>query len=101
MMTMGHSRGESMFQWAPVRPSYLPASHPSSETRGAACSEGCRGRRGDEEILEMYNRCRRNPEGWTQIPCSPNVGKFVRASKPAVPRPALQRTITTILGDEA
>jgi hypothetical protein len=65
------SSTKAIFRWPPVRPSYLPRSHTiacrrdKEEARGA-CQ--CLGRQGDEEILAMWRRARRDPHGWTEIP---------------------------------
>jgi len=57
--------------WPPVRPSYLPKAHlPQEFTRGCECPEWCPGRRGDEDILDMWRRCRTSPGGqggWMKV----------------------------------
>lgn len=60
---------EHAFSFPPSRPMHLPPAHPVGEaTRGAVCSIGCPGRRGDEEILDMWRRCRQDPLSWKPVP---------------------------------
>jgi len=60
---------EHAFSFPPSRPMHLPPAHPLGEaTRGAICSLGCPGRKGDEEILDMWRRCRQDPTGWKKVP---------------------------------
>lgn len=63
-----------IFSWPPVRPTHMPPAHFQSEAKGAPCHPNCLGKRGDQEILKMWRRCHRCPngEGWTEIPrCAP------------------------------
>eukprot|EP00929_Paragymnodinium_shiwhaense_P024290 TRINITY_DN14995_c0_g1_i2.p1 TRINITY_DN14995_c0_g1~~TRINITY_DN14995_c0_g1_i2.p1 ORF type:complete len:698 (-),score=167.78 TRINITY_DN14995_c0_g1_i2:43-2136(-) len=46
------------FHQPPKRPTYLPMPHPSAEAKGTPCPDFCSGRKGDEEILDMWKRCR-------------------------------------------
>ncbi|CAE7565297.1 unnamed protein product, partial [Symbiodinium pilosum] len=60
---------ENAFSFPPSRPMHLPPAHPLGEAaRGAICSLGCPGRRGDEELLEMWRRCRQDPTSWKKVP---------------------------------
>ncbi|CAE7512756.1 unnamed protein product [Symbiodinium microadriaticum] len=60
---------EHAFSFPPSRPMHLPPAHPLGEAaRGAICSLGCPGRKGDEEILDMWRRCRQDPTGWKKVP---------------------------------
>lgn len=60
---------DNAFSFPPSRPMHLPPAHPVGEaTRGAICSIGCPGRRGDEEILDMWRRCRQDPLSWKPVP---------------------------------
>ncbi|CAJ1410163.1 unnamed protein product [Effrenium voratum] len=62
-------RPEHAFTFPPSRPMHLPPAHPVGEaSRGAICSISCPGRRGDEEILDMWKRCRQDPTSWKQVP---------------------------------
>jgi len=82
MNTLGQEAGP-MFRWPPIRPTYLPATHPMSEAKnGLPCPDHCRGRRGDEEVLEWSKRCRKHPrsEGWAKIPRSKGAA-LVKAGK--------------------
>jgi len=69
---MGQEYGDQPghgFKWPPTRPMHLPPSHPIGEvSRGAICSMNCPGRRGDEEILDMWTRCRADPRSWKRVP---------------------------------
>jgi len=58
----------TIFRWPPIRPSHVPGAHLQTEAKGTPCPEWCVGRRGDEEIMRMWRRCRKNPRGWTEIP---------------------------------
>jgi len=57
--------------WPPVRPSYLPNAHlPQEFTRNCECPHWCPGRKGDEDILDMWRRCRASPGmhgGWMKV----------------------------------
>lgn len=46
----------AVFSWPEARPSHLPPKHPNHQHR--SCPEDCPGRRGDEEIRHMVQRCR-------------------------------------------
>lgn len=63
-------RGTKDIQMAPLRPSYLPTNHISTESAQRPCRDNCLGLKGDNEILAMIKACRNNPKGggWTQIP---------------------------------
>merc|ERR1719174_758597 len=63
--------GQSMpviFRWPPCRPSFMPPAHFQDHEQSKACREMSWGRRGDEEILEMWKRARQSPENYTRIP---------------------------------
>mmetsp|Transcript_15087 Transcript_15087/g.34246 ORF Transcript_15087/g.34246 Transcript_15087/m.34246 type:complete len:498 (+) Transcript_15087:1-1494(+) len=64
-----------VFHWPPVRPSYLPKGHPSTEARGCPCHEKCLGRQGDEEILSMWRAVRADPM-CTSITAMPEKGSY-------------------------
>lgn len=70
--TLGQAFGhapEHGFRFMPIQPSHLPPDHPMSEVLGGgACSETCKGRAGDEEILEMIRRCSKDPFDWKKVP---------------------------------
>lgn len=63
-----------LFKFPPMRPSYLPPAHPDHQAFKAGCVEGCCGRRGDEQILDMVKRARAARDrsggsgGWIEIP---------------------------------
>mmetsp|Transcript_55729 Transcript_55729/g.129996 ORF Transcript_55729/g.129996 Transcript_55729/m.129996 type:complete len:723 (-) Transcript_55729:265-2433(-) len=60
---------EHAFSFPPSRPMHLPPAHPLGEaTRGAIAYANSPGRRGDEEILEMWRRCREDPTSWKKVP---------------------------------
>mmetsp|Transcript_108840 Transcript_108840/g.318454 ORF Transcript_108840/g.318454 Transcript_108840/m.318454 type:complete len:736 (-) Transcript_108840:103-2310(-) len=75
--------GASTFRWPPTRPSSLPPAHPNHEAWGLECPEECPGRRGDDEILEMWRKARRHPKGggWQKIPCAGCTQKFSKSEK--------------------
>merc|ERR1719291_153066 len=66
--------------WPPTRPSYLPSAHlPQEFTRNCECPHWCPGRKGDEEILDMWRRCRASlgkDSGWMKV----EVGKPGKAA---------------------
>jgi hypothetical protein len=59
-----------LFRWPPARPSYLPPHHTTNcdASCGKSCPDWCPGRKGDAEIMEMFERARKDPTDWTKIP---------------------------------
>lgn len=78
-------KGDKEIQLAPLRPSYLPPSHLSTEGPHRACPEYCLGRAGDNEIIAMIRAARSNPKGggWKQIPQKSAQGAKMGKSKKA------------------
>eukprot|EP00927_Polykrikos_kofoidii_P045958 TRINITY_DN40117_c0_g1_i1.p1 TRINITY_DN40117_c0_g1~~TRINITY_DN40117_c0_g1_i1.p1 ORF type:complete len:748 (+),score=116.93 TRINITY_DN40117_c0_g1_i1:268-2511(+) len=64
----GLDADDADFGWRPPRPSHVPPCHPATEEQTGVCVEGCLGRKGDQQILEMWRTCRKNPEDWKSIP---------------------------------
>jgi hypothetical protein len=54
-----------LFRWPSARPSYMPSQHTSE--CDACCSKCCPGRKGDAEILDMFERARKDPTDWMKI----------------------------------
>lgn len=74
-----------LFRWPPARPSYMPPHHTRycDEATGKNCPEWCPGRKGDADILDMFERARKDPTDWMKICTKANPGeerKSVRMS---------------------
>lgn len=54
-----------IYPWPPPRPYYMPPSHTTHE-EGKPCCDACPGKRGDQEILDMYMRCKQDPMSWKE-----------------------------------
>eukprot|EP00931_Biecheleriopsis_adriatica_P123364 TRINITY_DN983_c0_g1_i1.p1 TRINITY_DN983_c0_g1~~TRINITY_DN983_c0_g1_i1.p1 ORF type:complete len:752 (+),score=162.55 TRINITY_DN983_c0_g1_i1:208-2256(+) len=98
---------EHSFSWPPARPMHAPPNHPIGETaRGAICSFGCPGRRGDEEILDMWRRCRADPTSWKRLPRTgeklfeKKKKKKDTPEEPTNPAPARRKSLTSLLDDD-
>eukprot|EP00929_Paragymnodinium_shiwhaense_P012910 TRINITY_DN120790_c0_g1_i1.p1 TRINITY_DN120790_c0_g1~~TRINITY_DN120790_c0_g1_i1.p1 ORF type:complete len:884 (+),score=212.47 TRINITY_DN120790_c0_g1_i1:108-2759(+) len=89
---MGLDKDEAgpMFSFPPIRPTYMPAPHPESEAptaanpKGCVCAPTCRGRQGDEEIMEMIRIARSaHPRGtgWQEVPKTKSTSALLAVGK--------------------